>query len=135
MSINDLLNIYSEDYIYLRKSRKDIEFNNDIDILARHEKQLLEFARRKGFNIKPENILREVVSGENLSERPVMRYLLDKIENGEVRNIFCMEIQRLSRGNSIDQGIITQSIIMNDVTVHTLEKTYDPNNEYSVKYI
>ena len=122
------------DYIYLRKSRKDLEFDNDIDILARHEKQLLELANKKGIHIPPQNILREVVSGENLSERPMMRYLLDKIENGEVKNILCIEIERLSRGNSIDQGIITQSIIMNNVTVHTLQKTYDPQNEYDEEY-
>lgn len=122
------------DYIYLRKSRKDLEFDNDLDILARHEKQLLELANKMNLTIPPENILREVVSGENLSERPIMRYLLDKIENGEVRNILCVEIERLSRGNSIDQGIITQSIIMNNVSVHTLQKTYDLQNEYDEEY-
>lgn len=133
MSLDDLLNIYY-DYIYLRKSRKDLEFDNDIDILARHEKQLLELAIKKGIHIPPQNILREVVSGESLSERPMMQYLLNKIENGEVKNILCIEIERLSRGNSIDQGIITQSIIMNNVTVHTLQKTYDPHNEYDEEY-
>lgn len=122
------------DYIYLRKSRKDLEFDNDIDILARHEKQLLELANKMNLTIPPENILREVVSGENLSERPMMQYLLNKIENGEVRNILCVEVERLSRGNSIDQGIITQAIIMNNVSVHTLQKTYDLNNEYDEEY-
>lgn len=133
MSLDDLLNIYY-DYIYLRKSRKDIEFDNDIDILARHEKQLLELAIKKGINIPPQNILREVVSGENLSERPMMQFLLNKIENGEVKSILCIEIERLSRGNSIDQGIITQAIVMNNVTIHTLQKTYDPKNEYDEEY-
>ena len=122
------------DYIYLRLSRKDLEFDNDIDILARHEKQLLELANKLNLVIPPENILREVVSGENLSERPVMQYLLNKIENGEVKNVLCMEIQRLSRGNSIDQGIITRAIIMNNVSVHTLQKTYDLQNEYDEEY-
>lgn len=133
MSWTDLLNNYY-DYIYLRKSRKDLEFDNEIDILARHERQLVEMANKKGFYIPSENILREVVSGENLVNRPMMQHLLNKIENGEVKNIFCIEIERLSRGNSIDQGIITQAIIMNNVTVHTLQKTYDPKNEYDEEY-
>lgn len=123
-----------DDYLYLRKSRKDLEFDNEIDILARHEKQLIELANKKGIHIPNENILREVVSGENLINRPMMQYLLNKIENGEVNNIFCIEIERLSRGNSIDQGIITQAIIMNNVTIHTLQKTYDPKNEYDEEY-
>lgn len=123
-----------DDYLYLRKSRKDLEFDNEIDILSRHEKQLIELANKKGIHIPNENILREVVSGENLINRPMMQYLLNKIENGEVNNIFCIEIERLSRGNSIDQGIITQAIIMNNVTIHTLQKTYDPKNEYDEEY-
>lgn len=123
-----------DDYLYLRKSRKDLEFDNEIDILARHERQLIELANKKGIHIPNENILREVVSGENLRNRPMMQYLLNKIENGEVNNIFCIEIERLSRGNSIDQGIITQAIIMNNVTIHTLQKTYDPKNEYDEEY-
>lgn len=123
-----------DDYLYLRKSRKDLEFDNEVDILARHERQLMELANKKGIHIPNENILREVVSGENLVNRPMMQYLLNKIENGEVNNIFCIEIERLSRGNSIDQGIITQAIIMNNVTIHTLQKTYDPKNEYDEEY-
>ena len=123
-----------DDYIYLRKSRKDLEFENEIDILARHERQLIELSNKKNIHIPTENILREVVSGENLINRPMMQYLLNKIENGEVKNIFCIEIERLSRGNSIDQGIITQAIIMNNVTIHTLQKTYDPKNEYDEEY-
>ena len=121
-------------YLYLRKSRKDLEFDNDMDILARHEKQLLELANKLNLTIPSQNILREVVSGENLSERPMMQYLLNKIENGEVNNILCVEIERLSRGNSIDQGIITQAIIMNNVSVHTLQKTYNLQNEYDEEY-
>lgn len=122
------------DYIYLRKSRKDLEFDNDIDILARHEKLLIELANKLNLVIPQQNILREVVSGESLTERPMMQYLLNKIENGEVRNVLCVEIERLSRGNSIDQGIITRAIIMNNVSVHTLQKTYDMQNEYDEEY-
>lgn len=121
-------------YIYLRKSRKDIELENDIDILERHERQLMELASRKDLLVPEENILREVVSGESISNRPMMQRLLKLIENGEVKNILCIEVERLSRGNSIDQGIITQAIVMNNVNIHTLSKTYDPSNEYDEEY-
>ena len=46
--------------IYLRKSRADLEYENEIDTLVKHEKTLLEFAEKRGLTIS--NIYREVVS-------------------------------------------------------------------------
>lgn len=46
--------------IYLRKSRADLEFENKIDTLIKHEKTLLELAEKRGLTIS--NIYKEVVS-------------------------------------------------------------------------
>lgn len=119
----------NNNFIYLRKSRMDLELDTADDVLERHERQLRELAKIKKLHVPEENILKEVVSGEDLRGRPMMLQLLDKIENDEVTNILCIEIERLSRGNSIDQGIITQAIMKHKVVVHTLNKTYNPSNE------
>ena len=68
--------------LYLRKSRSDIEAeaHGEGETLARHEKLLLELARRGGCNVT--QIYREVVSGETLAARPVMQQLLSEVEQG-----------------------------------------------------
>lgn len=60
-----------EEYIiYLRKSRQDNENETIEEVLARHEKQLQEYAIKTfGYRIKEENIYREIVSGETIEDR------------------------------------------------------------------
>ena len=61
----------AEEYcMYLRKSRVDIEAeaHGEGETLARHEKLLLEVARRDRLNVT--QIYREVVSGETIASRP-----------------------------------------------------------------
>ena len=67
--------------IYLRKSRKDLE-NQDYDVLKRHRKILLDFAKSKRITIHEEDIYEEVVSGETIQDRPIIQNLLKKIEAG-----------------------------------------------------
>ena len=97
-----------EDYdIYLRKSRKDEEFESDVtieEVLARHEQQLQEYAIRLfGEKIPEHNIYREVVSGDTISDRPKMQELLHKIENNNRAGVLAIEIERLARGDTVDQ--------------------------------
>ena len=58
--------------LYLRKSRADIdaEANGEMETLARHEKILLDLAKRMHLDVT--EIYREVVSGETISSRPVV---------------------------------------------------------------
>lgn len=67
--------------IYLRKSRADqeAELRGEGETLARHEKALLELARRQHLPIA--DIYREVVSGETIASRPMMQQLLLQYEN------------------------------------------------------
>lgn len=120
------MNLY---IMYLRKSQMDRDFE-DVSVeetLRRHEKTLTEFCERN--NLMVDVVLKEVVSGESLSSRPKALELLELVNTGEYAGVICMDIDRLSRGNSIDSGIIQQTLQINDCKIVTPQKTYDLNNE------
>lgn len=132
MSDNSLSNL--EAFIYLRKSRKDLEeekrqaeAGNHYDTLDRHRKQLLEFARLKNINII--DILPEVVSGEFISERPKMQELLRRIENGNADAVLCMDLDRLGRGDMVDQGTIYRIFKNSETIIVTPTEIIDPQDE------
>ncbi len=115
--------------MYLRKSQMDRDFE-DLSIeetLKRHKKILTEFAESR--NLYVEVILDEVVSGESLSSRPQMMKCLELVNTGEYEGILCMDIDRLSRGNSMDSGYITQVLQVNNCKIVTPSKTYDLSND------
>lgn len=120
--------------IYLRKSRKDLELK-DYDVLERHRRILLDFASDRKIKINKEDIYEEVVSGETIKDRPVIQELLKKIENGYYKAVLVMEIERLARGNTIDQGIIAQTFQLTNTLIITPNKTYDTNNEYDNEFL
>lgn len=120
--------------IYLRKSRKDLELKN-YDVLQRHRRILLDFANSRKININEEDIYEEVVSGETIQDRPVVQELLKKIEAGYYKAVLVMEIERLARGNTIDQGIIAQTFQLTNTLIITPNKTYDTNNEYDNEFL
>ena len=63
--------------MYLRKSRSD-DPNEDInDTLAKHEKILFDLADSLNINRKEIMQFKEVVSGENIQNRPEMKKLLE----------------------------------------------------------
>lgn len=120
--------------IYLRKSRADRDNPNwdEEEVLARHEKTLKELAFNRGYNIT--KIFREVVSGETLAARPQMQELLNEVENGIWEGVLVMEVERLARGNSIDQGIVSQAFKYSNTLIITPSKTYNPANEFDEEY-
>ncbi|WP_418223526.1 recombinase family protein [Clostridium isatidis] len=120
--------------IYLRKSRKDLE-NKDYDVLKRHKKILLDFAKSKNIVVHNEDIYEEVVSGETIEARPEIQKLLRKIENGYYKAVLVMEIERLARGNTIDQGIIAQAFQLTNTLIITPLKTYDTRNEFDNEFL
>ena len=89
--------------IYLRKSRKDeeAETKGEGETLARHEKILINLAKK--MNLPIGKIYREVVSGDSISARKEMQDLLQDVENGMWRGVIVMEVERLARGNTLDQ--------------------------------
>ena len=120
--------------MYLRKSRKDqeAEIYGAGETLANHEKELNALASR--MNIKIERIYREIVSGDTIAARPQMQQLLQDIESGMWTGVLVTEIERLGRGATIDQGIISQVFSLSGCKIITLNKTYDPNNEFDEEY-
>ncbi len=120
--------------IYLRKSRTDLdaESRGEEETLLRHEKALLELANRQKLSVG--EIHREVVSGETIAARPVMQQLLLEVEQGLWDGVIVMEVERLSRGDTIDQGIVAQTFKYSGTKIVTPTKTYDPANEYDEEY-
>lgn len=111
--------------IYLRKSREDEELKEET--LARHEKMLLDYCARNNLNIV--KIYKEVVSGESIANRPEMQRLLDDVANGSYAGVVCVEIERLSRGNQLDQCEILDVFKGSDTKIYTLNKIYDLSKE------
>ena len=85
--------------MYLRKSRKD-DYNEDIsEVLARHKTTLTALA--KNMHLHVTKIYQEVVSGENISNRPEVQNLLRDVEKGLYAGVLVMEVERLARGDAI----------------------------------
>lgn len=120
--------------IYLRKSRTDMEAEKygDGETLARHRKILLELARHR--NLPITRIYEEVVSGETIDARPQMQALLRDVESGKFRGVLVMEVERLARGNTKDQGIVADSFKYGNTLIITPAKTYDPHDEFDEEY-
>lgn len=120
--------------IYLRKSRADLEAEacGEGETLARHRMALMDVAARK--NLPVAEIYAEVVSGETISDRPVMQKLLSEVEKGMWNGVLVMEIERLARGDTIDQGIVARAFRFSNTKIITPMKTYDPGNEYDEEY-
>lgn len=114
---------------YLRKSRRDVELEalGQGETLARHEKQLADLAARLGVQIL--HTYREIVSGDTIAERPEMQRLLADVNAGRWDGVLCMDVDRLARGDSMDQGLIMQSMLYANVLVITPDKIYDPADE------
>ena len=116
--------------IYLRKSRKDAEAeaHGEGETLARHKRVLLDYAKKNGLHIT--KIYEEIVSGESIAARPQMQRLLADVEQCFYNGVLVIEVERLARGDTIDQGIVAQAFKLSDTKIITPIKTYDPNNEF-----
>lgn len=119
--------------IYLRKSRADADAErHGTDTLERHEKTLLALSDTLGLKIG--KIYREVVSGDTIAARPEMQQLLSDVENNMWAGVLVMEVERLARGATIDQGIIAQVFKYSNTKIITPLKTYNPNDEYDEEF-
>lgn len=124
--------------IYLRKSRKDMDYFKDEPIektLQRHEKELQDYITSIfGKPIPEYNIYREVASGDTIEDRPVIQKVLNLIEKDSIKGVVCIEIERLARGNSLDQGIIAQTFQYTNTKIITPFKIYNLDNEDDLSY-
>lgn len=120
--------------IYLRKSREDIESEKygEGETLARHEKILTTLASTRNLTIG--KIYKEVVSGETISERKEMQKLLKDVENEKWTGVLVVEVERLARGDTADQGRVSKAFKYSHTKIITPVKTYDPDNEFDEEY-
>lgn len=120
--------------MYLRKSRADMEAeaHGEGETLARHERALMDYAKKHKLNVT--KIYKEVVSGETITARPVMQQLLSDVEKGLWDGVLVMEVERLARGDTIDQGLVAQTFKYSGAKIITPLKVYDPNNEFDEEY-
>ena len=115
--------------MYLRKSRLDTDYDEVSveETLSRHRQILDRFCKDKKLNVV--EVLEEVVSGESLAARPQMMRLLDMVSTGMYAGVVCMDIERLSRGSSMEAGYIMQIFQTNCCKIITPGKTYNLQNE------
>lgn len=128
------MDVMSQYCVYLRKSRADreAEAKGESETLARHEKILMELSNK--IHITVDSIYREIVSGESIASRPVMQQLLNEVEQSKWTGVLVVEIERLARGDTMDQGLVAQSFKCSNTKIITPLKTYDPLNEYDEEY-
>ena len=119
--------------MYLRKSREDTEALPG-ETLKRHRNILDDLCQKQGIVIPENCIFKEVVSGETIDARPEMKKLLSVVETGEVEGVVVVEIERLARGDSVDQGIISKTFGYTHTKIITPMRTYDPDNEMDSEY-
>lgn len=122
--INDLFGAY------LRKSQAD-DPNEPVEItLAKHKERILEAAKRYGINENQIVFFEEVVSGDTIAERPQIQKLLNQVNEELFKGVLVVAVDRFSRGDSIDQGIINNSFYYSNTLIITPDKIYDiANNE------
>lgn len=116
--------------MYLRKSRADqeAEARGEGETLARHQVTLIDTAKRMNLDVTA--IYKEIVSGDTIAARPEMQKLISEVSAGMWEGVLVMEVERLARGETIDQGIVAQAFKYSNTKIITPYKTYDPSNEF-----
>ena len=110
----DTVNKFGSYCMYLRRSRADddAERMGAGETLARHYMMLQELAGRMlGHPIPESAVYREIVSGDTIADRPEMRRLMQDVELGRWNGVFVADIDRLARGDTMDQGLVAQTFL------------------------
>lgn len=122
--------------MYLRKSRADIELEamGEGETLSKHKAMLYKLAAKH--DIHPDQIVvyQEILSGESLQDRPEALRLLDDVYARKYKGVLVVEVERLARGNTKDQGEVADAFQLTDTKIITPVKVYDPNDEFDQEY-
>lgn len=112
--------------IYLRKSRADMdaEARGEGETLSRHRSALRALANSRGLNVVREYA--ELVTGDSIAARPQMQALLDDVKRGLYAGVIVNDVDRLGRGDSIDQEIIKYTFASNRCVIVTPGRDIDP---------
>ncbi|MEG2208662.1 MAG: recombinase family protein [Clostridia bacterium] len=120
--------------IYLRKSRADFEAeqSGSGETLARHRSILTKLAIHNHHLIG--HIYQEIVSGETIADRPEVRALLQDVSAGKWQGVYVMEVERLARGDTMDQGLVAHAFKIAGTYIITPQKTYNPADPSDEEY-
>lgn len=130
-------NVLSDQYaFYLRKSRADLEMEalGQGETLAKHMKLLQNLAERYEVHPNQITVYKEIVSGESIGDRPEMMRLLEHVLEGRYKAVFVVEVERLARGNTRDQGEVAEAFQASHTKIITTQRVYDPDNEVDEEY-
>lgn len=119
---------------YLRKSRADLDLERagGEDTLSRHRRALRELADRMGLSVAA--VYEEVVSGDSIAARPQMQRLLNEVQEGVWEGVLVMEVERLARGDTMDQGLVANAFKYSGTKIITPVKVYDPASDIDEEY-
>ena len=70
---------------------------------------------------------------QSLPDRLCNRFF-DEVEAGMWDGVLVVEVERLARGDTIDQGTVSRAFQYSDTKIITPSKTYDPDNEFDEEY-
>ena len=112
--------------IYLRKSRADMdaEARGEGETLERHRTALRALADRRGLHVLREYA--EIVTGDSIAARPQMQALLEDVKQGLYAGVIVNDVDRLGRGDSIDQEIIKYTFTAARCLIITPSRDIDP---------
>lgn len=114
----------------LRKSRHPEEMA-DPDALHKHRAALAALSAADGIAVPPENVVEEVISGECLAARPAFRALLtrwQRLPPGTGGVVYCVEADRISRGELSERGLIYDAIRRAGLFIRTPGGWLDPRD-------
>ncbi|AWE07042.1 hypothetical protein DCE79_06325 [Lysinibacillus sp. 2017] len=104
-------------FAYARKSQPKRETEDEENRIEKDLEmqvaRLEDYCKRKGWKFK---LFREVKSGENISDRPVMQEMLKEIQEGFCDAVIVVDYDRLSRGSGRDQERIL-NVLRNSATL------------------
>lgn len=120
------MKILHDKLMYLRKSRQDDARETVEELLAKHEIQLQEQCEREyGGRIPPENIYRDLGSGESIDARENIKKVLSRLEDPKITGVYVTDPTRLSRGDLDDCDRIIKAFRFSSTLVHTQTGTFD----------
>jgi len=104
------------------------------ETLARHKAMLEALAAKHEIHPDQITIYHELVSGDSIDERPQMQRLLADVYAKTYKGVLVVEVERLARGNTKDQGEVADAFQASNTHIITPAKVYDPNNEFDQEY-
>lgn len=129
---NNKIDIRPEEIlIYLRKSRADDPMLTVEEVLSKHESRLDEWVARNLPSPIPEsNRLRELVSGESISDRGEFQKLLKLVESPTIKAVLVVDVSRLGRPDTAEIGLISKIFRYTNICVITPERSFNVADDF-----